>query len=239
MEDIKRMLGELKQNMDANNTSTNSKLDKIQESLSPLQAQVSSLTKKVEKLDKSDRRKNVMIQGLAKVGAGQESRVDLENRIINIFHHQLQITDFTKMELDFVRRLGPPKDVTASNSSIRPVIVGLTTERRKFEILRNSNKLKDSKIYIHQDLTDEAREMKRNLVKQMKEERSKGNWVVIRQNKLVPAENKRQNKRALSESPTSAATEVEVNTKRTLTQSHISDFLSQSPSNTEAPKNAV
>uniref|UniRef100_A0A8D8X8Y2 Endonuclease-reverse transcriptase n=1 Tax=Cacopsylla melanoneura TaxID=428564 RepID=A0A8D8X8Y2_9HEMI len=234
MEEMKNILIQLKETMDTNNSNTNKKLDNIQECLTPLKLQVEFLNKKVDIFDKNNRRKNLIVHGLQAVENGTKSQHDLENEITNLFNQKLQMTDFTKHEIDFVRRMGTSNDVTPAIPGPRPVIVGLTTERRKHEILRNSNKLKNTKIYIHQDLTEQAREERKQLVKQMKEERARGNFVVIRKNKLVSDDDKsNKTKRALSESPND-----KIAFKRPLFQSNLTDYISQNTSHSSNfPKN--
>lgn len=196
-----------------------------------MRREIDTLCQRIEKLDKISRRKNLIIHGLTE--SQGETQNDLDNTILSLISNVLQISDFTKSEIDYIRRFG------SATESSRPVIFGLTTERRKFEILRNSKSLKGTKIYIRQDLTDKDREERRTLVTQMKKERENGNFAVIRKNKLIikPKHNKddnimdynqgtgnSNNKRALSESP-------KVNTggskKKVLQQSKISGYIPQ------------
>ncbi|KAL1446218.1 hypothetical protein WDU94_003648 [Cyamophila willieti] len=217
------------------NASVFKALDKQDELTSSSYTIVESLNKKVKIFDKNDRRKNLIVHGLRAVGIETESHYELENEITNLFKQKLQMVDFTKQELDFVRRMRNSDEDTSATAGPRPVIVGLTTERRKHEILRNSNKLKNTKIYIHQDLTEEARDERKQLVKQMKEERARGNFVVIRKNKLVPGDEKaNNNKRALSESP-----EDKNSMKRPLFQSNLTDYIKSQDSSDklDPPKN--
>lgn len=213
--ELKAVLGTFKAEIQVNNEKINEKLDQIQESLNPLKQEVKSLSSKVEIQDRNSRRKNLIIYNLE--DNNKETPDILENQITNLITQNLQVTDFTKLELDFVRRMGQPKKAA---DKPRPVIIGLTTERRKQEILRKCNLLKNTNISVQQDLTIEARTQRKVLVNKMKEEKNKGNDVVIRRNKLVvrgkmdedhSGQGIGNNKRALSESP---EIQTDVNTNK-------------------------
>lgn len=213
--ELKAVLGTFKAEIQVNNEKIYEKLDQIQESLNPLKQEVKSLSSKVEIQDRNSRRKNLIIYNLE--DNNKETPDILENQITNLITQNLQVTDFTKLELDFVRRMGQPKKAA---DKPRPVIIGLTTERRKQEILRKCNLLKNTNISVQQDLTIEARTQRKVLVNKMKEEKNKGNDVVIRRNKLVvrgkmdedhSGQGIGNNKRALSESP---EIQTDVNTNK-------------------------
>lgn len=201
--ELKSVLAEFKNDIRANNEQINKKLDHIQECLNPVKEEVKILNKKVEIIDRNTRRKNLIIHGLPETE--KETPAIQEDLIINLISQKLQVTDFSKLELDFVRRMGLSK---RDETKPRPIIMGLTTERRKQEILRSCKLLKNTNISVQQDLTVEARTMRKELVNKMKEEKKKGNDLVIRKNKLVMREKVEEsnqgignNKRALSQSP--------------------------------------
>lgn len=60
------------------------------------------------------------------------------------------------MELYFLRRFEQSTSVPTVNP--KPVVIGLTTQRHKFEIMRNTGKLRGTKVYIREDASIEMRE---------------------------------------------------------------------------------
>ncbi|KAI5756505.1 hypothetical protein M8J77_025566 [Diaphorina citri] len=59
----------------------------------------------------------------------------------------------------------------------RPVIIGFTTQRRKFKVLKNKGKLRGSNIFIHEDTSPEVREKEKQLRVEMKRLRAEGNFM--------------------------------------------------------------
>lgn len=184
----------------------NAKLDNIQSSFQPLQQEVATHSKELKYLDYEKRRKNLIVFGLQE--SSEEAVRDLENKVLHLIVNTLNIRDFTLAELDFSRRQGK----RVPTGGVRSVMVAFTTQRRKFEILKNKSKLKGSNIYINEDSSPAAREQEKQLRSEMRRLRSEGKYAVIRSGRLITADhrepppsttnNTTRNKRALTESPT-------------------------------------
>ncbi|KAI5724149.1 hypothetical protein M8J76_016081 [Diaphorina citri] len=178
----------------------NEKLDNIHTTLQPIREEVVKHSKEIKYLDHDKRRKNLIIFGLE--DNANESVPELENKILNLLVRTMGLTNFSLFELDFSRRI-------RSRSTPRPVLIGLTTQRRKFEVLRNKGKLRGSRIFINEDASPEVREQEKSLKGEMNRLRSEGKYAVIRSGRLItrdnnttePSSSRTFNKRALSESP--------------------------------------
>lgn len=90
----------------------------------------------------------------------------------------------------------------------RPIIVTLTTLKRKFEILRNKKLLENYNYYIKEDYPPKVLEKRKLLLEQAREEREKGNKTYMKYDKLIiipqnekPAEFRSRSKRNLSITP--------------------------------------
>lgn len=195
-------LGEMDTKQESNHNALNSKLDFIQNSLVSANHTISLHSNELKKCDFDRRRKNLIIFGIS------EDHKDLENVILPMFRTNLQISDFSLAELDFCRRLGEQPNTQRP----RPIILGLTTQRRKFQILKSSKSLKGSRIFIKEDISQETREAERNLMGERNKLRAEGKYAVIRMGKLITYDKtihdqnisedvRNKNKRALSESP--------------------------------------
>lgn len=177
----------------------NRKLDEINNKFQPLTETVAQHSKEIKYLDQDKRRKNLIVFGLEE--HMQESRHDLETKVLNLIVNNLDVAEFTLLELDFCRRLGN------HSTKARPVLLAVTTQRRRFEILRNRGKLKDSNIFIREDSSPEDRKQEKELLAEMLRLRKEGKYAVLRSGKLIVRDridtNKTSgnNKRALSESP--------------------------------------
>lgn len=200
-------LGSMKAAQTANHSEITSKLDNIQSNCDSVSGVIADHSSQLKSLDYDKRRKNLMVFGVP------EEQTDLESVLLSLIRIHLKVTDFSLMELDFCRRLGKePK-----SDRPRPIIVGLTTQRRKMEILKNSSLLKNTSVFIKQDISPEAREANKRLREERKKLRNQGNNVVIRKGQLIcngnivplgsftpstSAQERNSNKRAISESPT-------------------------------------
>lgn len=178
----------------------NAKLDSIQNSLQSIQVDVSKHSKELSYLDANSRRKNLLIFGLKE--DPNEKFSDLEDKILNLIIQKLELPSFSLAELDFIRRL-------RSKKFPRPILIGLTTQRRKFDLLKNGSKLKEEKIFIREDSPPAVKQKEKELLPQMHEYRKQGKYAVVRAGKLIVRENQKPldtgktmaNKRALSVSP--------------------------------------
>lgn len=206
MQALLREVGSIKSMQQKSDQKINEKLDGIQASFLPLTQEVSRHSKEIGYLDIERRRKNLIIFGL--VESQNESVSDLENKVLELIVRALEVTTFTLMELDFVKRI-------RSTKQPRPVKLAFTTQRRKFEILKNTGRLKGTNIFIHEDSSPEVREQEKALRGEMMRLRNEGKYAVIRAGRLITREGTSsqansnidrtnrapQNKRVLSESP--------------------------------------
>lgn len=189
-----------------NHTETKSKLDNIVQNLDSANHVLENHSKQLRGCDYEKRRKALVIFGVS------EDENDLDNMILNLFRHNLRINDFSLMELDFCKRLGKEPNPAKP----RPILVGLTTQRRKIQILKNTSLLKGSKIFVKSDVSEENRETQKKLRIERNNLRSEGKYAVINKGKIVtngqnyvpryePQQRGRtQNKRAHSISPIGA-----------------------------------
>ncbi|KAI5746172.1 hypothetical protein M8J77_000736 [Diaphorina citri] len=171
-------LGSMRAQQGENHTETKSKLENIGKNLDSAKQLLDNHSKQLRGCDYEKRRKNLVIYGVP------EDENDLDNLILNFFRHNLQVNDFSIMELDFCRRLG--KNPNPSNP--RPILVGLTTQRRKTQILRNTPLLKGSRIFVRPDAPPEIRETQKKLRAERNNLRREGKYAVINKGKLVTNE---------------------------------------------------
>lgn len=131
---------------------------------------------KCEKTEKflldSRRHKNIIVYGLDNK-TGREER---KNQLVWLFRDKMG-TSFSKGDLDYYKELSKSKDKN-------PVLVRVTTMEMKYEIFSKRRNLKQTKIYIDDDIdkdTVEKRKQMRNIMKKMREE---GKQAEMRRNKL-------------------------------------------------------
>lgn len=201
MKDLFQEISRVREDSKKSETKISTKLDNIQNSLQPLREEVATHSREIAQLKNDKSRKNLVIFGLPQ--DDEESYDQLEGKVLNLFVNTMGVTSFNLMELDFIRRAKTEKPS-------KPVVLGLTTQRRKINILKNRGKLKGSGIYIHEDVSPEVKAQEKALRPQMYRLREEGKYAIIRGGKLItndgrpPKNNRNNNKRALSVSPEEA-----------------------------------
>lgn len=113
------------------------------------------LENKIKYLEKSMKRKNIVIYNIKETEKNNE---ELQNLVLYLLNNILDIKT-SIFEIDFIRRIGKYNE-----KKNRPLLLGLTTQIKKDTIMKNKSKLKfykDEIIYIRDDYTKE--DMKRTI----------------------------------------------------------------------------
>lgn len=162
---------------------------------------------RIRKLENVNRKRNVIIYGIRE--DVDESFQDLKNKIFWLFNTKMGL-EIKREEIDEFFRLGK-KNAERRN---RPIIVKMTSSWRKTEIMTNKRKLKGSKIYIENDMSEEEIIEKKNMIAEMKEMKSKGHEAYIKGKLLIV---KKKDETAIAGS-SSAANEMETEQNNTIYQ---------------------
>lgn len=126
-------------------------------------------------LDKYMRRRNILFFG---VEAEERTYHDLEKKILNIINNKMNL-NFNQSCLEYVGRMGRDK------GKLRPVIVTLTTVGKKFELLKSKRSLNETNYYIMEDFPKAVLEKRRELKKNLEEERKSGKNAVLKYDKII------------------------------------------------------
>lgn len=180
MERIEEMFGQIQGNMQA----MDSKMDLIMKQMDnlklenkQLKEQVVSQELKIKTLEREVRRKNLIIKGVQE-GEREEVAETME-KVIEIIESMGVKLEPTR-DIDEARRLGHP-----AKEKKRPILLKLTTEIKKREILMKTNKLRGTSVWIDEDYTRETQEERKQLMAPLKEAREKGHRAYLRHNKLI------------------------------------------------------
>lgn len=189
--DIKEEINDLK-------TTFEIKFELIDKNYAEVSNKLEEQTRKLDYLDKEIKKRNLIIYGLID---NEVSHQNLEEKIMHLFNEILNVA--TKCEeLDFIRRIGK-REVPN-----RPILVGLTTLRKKILLLKQTTKLSKTGISIAEDFTKETLEKRKMLLPVMLNLRKDNNHAILRQDKIIlngkPLENpesylKSSKKRTLSD----------------------------------------
>lgn len=132
-----------------------------------LKETVRKLENKIESLEKKERKNNIIIRG-----------ANIEQISDSIKVSQL-LKD--KIEVDI-----KVKSVQIINKGSKPLAVAhLDNWEDKIKIMRNKNRLRQTEIYIENDMTAEEREVQAKIRKLAKEERDKGKKTIVKYRKVI------------------------------------------------------
>lgn len=199
----------------------------LDENYKNLEAKFENQEKRLYFLEKEARKNNIVFFGIKET---ETSYSQLENNMINfIGKHFSQEIDHK--DLQEVKRIG------IKGEKPRPITVKFTTLGTKVQIIKKKKLLQNTDYYINEDFPQHILEKRKELQKQIKKEREKGNYATIRYDKLIIRPNNAQTvgnkKRILPTSPdvidsTGTKQGIQVNKKnKTQTKLHRSSSISE------------
>lgn len=156
---------------------THKKINELEKNQNEIKIQTNEHENRISYLEKELRKRNVIVHGIKEV---EENKLELENMIKDFMKQNMKI-NFELDEVDFMRRLGPKSN---DRTKIRPIQIQLTTMRKRNEILANKKNLKNSTIYITEDLSKIEREERKKLIPIMEKFRNDGKHAIIKNNIL-------------------------------------------------------
>ncbi|KAI5751693.1 hypothetical protein M8J77_010005 [Diaphorina citri] len=188
-ETMKNFMAQITSKLDTNNQLIKSEAEKINtnmnKKLQPLVKEVTEMKQKVQNLEKNieinmsrinkiEKKRNLIIFGLEQ--EEEEDPTMLEEKLLQLFKEKLNIKVET-FEIDFIKRFGKAKDK-------KPIVVGLTTWKRKISILTQTPKLKGTNIVIKEDFPKDVIEIRKKLYPQMKTYREQNRKAILKYDKL-------------------------------------------------------
>ncbi|KAJ2944688.1 hypothetical protein O0L34_g4045 [Tuta absoluta] len=185
------------------------------------------MKERVTKMDREIRANNVILHGIPETENNKMELLKLSLDTLNIISKKTNTENWDKWEVNKFYRLG--KKTEKKN---RPILVSVTTNWRKMEILRN-NKLFPDGIYATDDLPKEVLAKRRELAIKLKEELGKGNTAYISYDRLIVKEaTKEKRKRSPTKSPPEPRNQMLEN-KKPSKINKISDFIASRASSSQ------
>lgn len=147
----------------------------MEEKYNNLEEKLENQEKRLYLLEKQSRQRNIVIFGLAETETSYEnSEENIKSFIKRYFSIELESS-----EIQEIRRIGKKGEKT------RPITVTFTTLGTKIRIYKQRKILKNTDYYINEDFPQHILEKRKELLEQMKIEREKGNYAIIRYDKLI------------------------------------------------------
>lgn len=162
---ISDMKREMKNDMESINKNLNEKFSELNIELTDTRNKQKIIEERIINNEKDLKKRNILIYNLRET---ENNIQELEVIIVDLVNHTLE-TGLKIEEIDFMYRLGKK-----TQSKTRPILLGLTTYRKKCEIMSNKSKLRSlqHKIFLADDLPKEVveeRKKTRSVLSTLKE----------------------------------------------------------------------
>ena len=125
------------------------------------------------------RRKNLKIEGIEEIP--KENQEKLELKVKTLLENKLNLED---LKIDVIHRLPRPNIPSAANAP-RPIIAQLTNYRDKEITMRSTWKLKNTGIYINDDICENTAKVRKDLLPKLKQAKAEGKIAYFNKNKLI------------------------------------------------------
>ncbi|KAJ2941255.1 hypothetical protein O0L34_g3452 [Tuta absoluta] len=186
----------------------NEELKEMQEKQRESEEKIAMLENKLEKFTNEQKKRNLVFHGMK-----QEKKWEKEAEILKIINKEMNIK-LSEEEICHTKVLGKSQNA--------PLLIQLTTQKKKVQILKNKKLITSEGVYVTEDFSKKIREERKNLQEKLKEERTKGNLAYIKFNKLIVKEKSdqtpkqpRENKRKLiADSPDQQKVSVKTPTSK-------------------------
>ena len=153
-------------------TSVENELRCVVKDVSGVNNQVRYLEDKLDDLENRSRRQNIVLHGVEE--DANETWDQTEEKVLSVIRDKLKIELVTE-QLERSHRIG-----TKRPGRVRPIVCKFLSDKTKQLVLKNSNKLRGTRIYIEQDYSERVRDERRRLKDHMLEARSKGSFAILR-----------------------------------------------------------
>ena len=158
---------------------------------------------KLDSLEDYSRRSNLRIDGIEE--DSRENNEILEVKLKKIFADKLGVEN---IPINAVHRLPKKQSNDTRHSSPRTVIAQLSNTKDKERTMRNTWKLKGSRIYVNDDVCENTIKTRKELIPQLKKAKADGkiayfqyNKLIVRERKLQTASGGRSTRRSYTPSP--------------------------------------
>ncbi|XP_047540926.1 uncharacterized protein LOC125073888 [Vanessa atalanta] len=173
------------------------KIKPVMEENQNLKSEINILNKKINTLENVIKKNNIVIHGF-------EENETSYNQLFKNITYLLQQLDVNIDDNDISKlyRIGK-----LTSEKTRPIIITLATYNKKMEILKNKNKMPQPS-YITEDFTKETLQKRKELQNELRLQRERGNYVYIKNNKVVVKQrgNKKKKRIFMSACNTAALT---------------------------------
>lgn len=169
----------------------NIKFNEIMSKNEELEEIVNNQQNTIEKLERQVRMKNIVLFGLEEE---EKSYEELEKRIILILNEHLA-AECNTYDIESAMRLGIKGDKT------RPIKITFSKLNTKLTILKRKKQLERTNYYIKEDFSPQVIEKRKELQKEVDIARSQGKMAVLRYDKIVYLEQRKNNQHSSKRKP--------------------------------------
>ena len=160
-----------------------SHLKLIEEKTDNMENTIIKLQSKIDDQEDFSRRKNIRIDVLKETPG--ENKKKLQINVQKIIDEKLNLNDIKIVNIHRLPKLRPQQD------SPRPIIARLQRDNDRGLMMKNTWKLKNSGIFINEDVCENTAKIRKEKLPELKAARSSGKIAYFSRNKLIVHERKR------------------------------------------------
>ncbi|KAJ3646487.1 hypothetical protein Zmor_024073 [Zophobas morio] len=175
--DMFKMINEKLTSIEEKFEDCKTELKTIKKENEELKITIAEQGERLENLEKETRKRNIVIKGLEDTAV--ESTGDLQMKIEELIA-RIGVSLNGSLDTNETFRLGKFRE-----GKIRPILVKLQSFDKKIEIYKKAKKLKDSNIWIDDDVTKTVQDIRRRLVPHLKVARQNGKKAFLKYDQLI------------------------------------------------------
>lgn len=160
-------------------TETKKENKEIKEKVRRAEQKIEEQERRIQTLEREIRKKNIIIYG---VKEEENETEQIRKEKIKEVLKKIEIPIDISKEIQQIYRMGK-QEVIGGKS--RPILVELTTEKKRADIFKDSKKLKGTDIWIAEDYSKMVQEIRKSLIPFLKDARNNGCKAIIRYDKLI------------------------------------------------------
>ena len=160
--------------------SSKSHITKLQELNHEQSTEISELKKQVSDIEDHSRRVNIRIDGIKETP--KETWEQTHVKVKKLLSDTLQLPD---VKIDHAHRVANPKSNNANSSKPRTIIARLEKFADRQLVLRNKTRLRNSDIYVNDDVSEYTNKIRKEKLPQLKSARQEGKIAYFNRGNLV------------------------------------------------------
>ena len=182
-------------------------------------SEIKTLTYQIAKQEDFSRRKNIRLEGVNE--EKQESWEQTQSKVIKLMNERMELPN---IQVEYAHRINNK----SNKPGPRTIVARLAHDTDKSTAMKNSHKLKGTKIFINEDLSERTLNMRKEKLPELKSARARGKIAYFDKDKLI-IKDRNHNLNQQSRNSTTLRHDDDINSSRVSTLVSVFDASSPLP----------